>query len=184
MSFAGEWLWRYGNKEDALWSQIIFSKYGSSHGGWTTREITGPYGVSLWKHIRKEWENFACHLLFEVRDGSKTKFWTDTWCGTCSLKDAYLELFHIARNKEVFVGDHIRYQNEVVSWVLNFTRHAQDWELESVSSFLELLYSSSAKGHGEDRMCWNGSSKDGFQVKAYYKVLLPNAGLEVPWKSI
>ena len=84
----------------------------------------------------------------------------------------------------MFVGDHIRYQNEVVSWVLNFTRHAQDWELESISSFLELLYSSSAKGHGEDRMCWNGSSKDGFQVKAYYKVLLPNAGLEVPWKSI
>ena len=33
-------------------------------------------------------------------------------------------------------------------------------------------------------MCWNGSSKDGFQVKAYYKVLLPTAGTEVPWKSI
>ena len=85
----------------------------------------------------------------------------------------------------MLVGDHIHYQNEVVSWVLNFTCHAQDWELESVSFFFfQFLYSSSAKGHGEDRMCWNGSSKDGFQVKAYYKVLLPTAGTEVPWKSI
>ena len=56
--------------------------------------------------------------------------------------------------------------------------------LGSVSSFLELLYLSSAKGHGEDRMCWRGSSKDGFQVKAYYKVLLPIAVPVVPWKSI
>uniref|UniRef100_A0A2N9F873 Reverse transcriptase zinc-binding domain-containing protein n=1 Tax=Fagus sylvatica TaxID=28930 RepID=A0A2N9F873_FAGSY len=114
----------------------------------------------------------------------KTKFWTDTWCGTCSLKDAYPKRFRIARNKEASVGDHICYQNEVVSWVPNFTPHAQDWELESISSFLELLYSSSTKGHGEDRMCLNGSSKDGFQVTAYYEVLLPTAGTEVPWKSI
>jgi hypothetical protein len=119
-----------------------------------------------------------------VGDGSQTKFWTDTWCGTCSLKDAYPKRFRIARNKEAFVGDHICYQNEVVSWVPNFTPHAQDWELESISSFLELLYSSSTKGHGEDRMCLNGSSKDGFQVTAYYEVLLPTAGTEVPWKSI
>jgi hypothetical protein len=94
------------------------------------------------------------------------------------------KLFHIARNKEALILDHIRYQNGGVIWNLNFTRHAQDWELEAVSSFLELLYSSSAKGHGEDRMCWKGHSKDGFQVKNYYNILLPTAGLLGPWKRI
>ena len=48
----------------------------------------------------------------------------------------------------------------------------QDWELESVNSFLEVLYSSSAKGHREDRMCWRRGSKDGFRVKSYYRAIL------------
>jgi hypothetical protein len=78
----------------------------------------------------------------------------------------------------------MRYQNGGVYWDLNFTRHAQDWELEAVFSFMELLYSSSAKGHGEDRMCWRGHSKDGFQVKSYYNLLLPPAGYLGPWKRI
>uniref|UniRef100_A0A2N9GC88 GATA-type domain-containing protein n=1 Tax=Fagus sylvatica TaxID=28930 RepID=A0A2N9GC88_FAGSY len=101
-----------------------------------------------------------------------------------SLKDGFPELFRIARNKEALVRDHIRYQNGGVYWDLNFTRHAQDWELEAVFSFMELLYSSSAKGHGEDRMCWRGHSKDGFQVKSYYNLLLPPPGHLGPWKRI
>jgi hypothetical protein len=117
----GKWLWRYGKEEDALWRQVICSRYGSSHGGWTTREVAGPHGFSLWKLIRKEWGTFAWHVHFEVGDGSKTKFWTDVWCGTCSLKEAYPGLFCIARNKEAFVMEHLHYQNEVVSWVFNFT---------------------------------------------------------------
>ena len=80
--------------------------------------------------------------------------------------------------------DHMRFQNGAVSWVLNFTRPAQDWELESISSFLDLLYSSSAKGQGEDKLCWQGSTSGGFQVKAYYNAILPTAGHIIPWKSI
>uniref|UniRef100_A0A2N9J333 Reverse transcriptase zinc-binding domain-containing protein n=1 Tax=Fagus sylvatica TaxID=28930 RepID=A0A2N9J333_FAGSY len=40
------------------------------------------------------------------------------------------------------------------------------------------------KGHGEDRMCWRGHSKDGFQVKSYYNLLFPSAGHLGPWKQI
>ena len=109
----GKWLWRYGNEEDAFWSHLIFVKYG--------REVNGPYGISLWKHIRKGWGSFACHLHFEVGDGTKTKFWDDIWCGTCSLRNAFLELHRIARHKDAVVGDLIQFQNGVVSWVLDFT---------------------------------------------------------------
>jgi hypothetical protein len=49
----GKWLWRYGTETDAFWRSIIFSKYGDSQGGWINREVHGPHGVSLWKHIRK-----------------------------------------------------------------------------------------------------------------------------------
>uniref|UniRef100_A0A2N9IM68 30S ribosomal protein S13, chloroplastic n=1 Tax=Fagus sylvatica TaxID=28930 RepID=A0A2N9IM68_FAGSY len=87
----GKWLWRYENEADAFWRKLIFSKYGNSHGDWTIRE---------------------------VGDGSKTRFWTDIWCGTCSLKDGFPELFCMARNKEALVRDHIRYQNGVCLGIL------------------------------------------------------------------
>ena len=158
----GKWLWRYENEVDAFWRKLIFSKYGNSHGDWTIREVLGPYGVSLWKHIRKDWGHFAKHVHVEVGDGAKTRFWTDIWCGTCSLKDGFPKLYRIAWNKAALVMDHLHYHNESVSWEFNFTRHAQDWEIDAIASFLELLSSSSVKGYGEDRMCWRGSSKDGF----------------------
>jgi hypothetical protein len=180
----GKWLWRFGTNQDAFWRKIIISKYGSLHGGWTTREVSGPYGVSLWKHIRKEWGNCSRFLHFEVGDGTRVKFWSDKCCGTCSLKDAFPELYRIARNKEAFVGNHLQYQNAVVSWDLNFTQSVQDWEIESASSFLELLYLRSAKGYGSDVICWDGSIMKGFQVKSYYKALIPNHHRLVPWKSI
>uniref|UniRef100_A0A2N9HE33 Uncharacterized protein n=1 Tax=Fagus sylvatica TaxID=28930 RepID=A0A2N9HE33_FAGSY len=180
----GKWLWRYGTETDAFWRSIIFSKYGDPQGGWITREAHGPYGVSLWKHIRKDWERFARHVYVEVGDGAKTRFWTDSWCGQGSLKDGYPELYRIARNKEALVKDHMQYHNERVSWDFNFTRHAQDWELDAVASFLELLSSSSVKGYGEDRLCWRGASKEGFKVRSYYKYLSSSAGTAVPWKRI
>jgi hypothetical protein len=105
--------------------------------------------VSLWKTIRKEWGNFVKYVNFEVGDGTKIKFWQDIWCGSCSLKEGYPDLFHIARDKEALVVDHMCFENGDVSWVLNFTQPVQDWELESKTSFLKLLYSSSAKGQGE-----------------------------------
>uniref|UniRef100_A0A2N9FIH8 Reverse transcriptase zinc-binding domain-containing protein n=1 Tax=Fagus sylvatica TaxID=28930 RepID=A0A2N9FIH8_FAGSY len=177
------------------WQRMYLSKRGGGGIGegkkfhlinWhvTTREVHEPHGVILWKHIRKDWGHFARHVHVEVGDGAKTRFWTDIWCGTCSLKDGFPELYRIARNKEALVMDHLHYHNDSVSWDLNFTWHAQDWELDAVASFLELLSSSSVKGYGEDRICWRGSSKEGFQVRNYCKNLLPSAGILVPWKKI
>ena len=76
------------------------------------------------------------------------------------------------------------FRNDEVHWALDFTRPVQDWELESVSSFLDLLYSIHATGQGVDKMCWLGSTTKGFQVKSYYVTLLTNTNQIVPWKSI
>ena len=157
----GKWLWRFGNEREALWRQVIVAKYGISHGGWTSGEIGGPNGVSLWKNIRKEWATFSCSLSYEIGDGSTVGFWTDRWCGSCSLKEAYPELFRITRNKEALVREHLQYHNGEVSWVMNFIRPIQDWEEESISSFLDVLYSSSVKGYRLDKVCWRGSQEKG-----------------------
>ena len=48
----GKWLWRYGMETDALWRRVIEAKYGNIWGGWCTKKVTSPYGVSLWRYIR------------------------------------------------------------------------------------------------------------------------------------
>ena len=115
-------------------------------------------------------------------NGTRIKFWTDPWCESGPLKEAFPELYNISRDKEAWVVDHLDYQNEVVTWSLNFIRPAHDWELEMISSFMDVLYHSSVKGWGPDKVWWQRSSGKGFKVKFFYKALLPSSGISVPWK--
>jgi hypothetical protein len=100
------------------------------------------------------WEKFSQFFKFEVGVGSQTRFWLDFWCGEGPLKDTYPELFWLARNKNALVGDYMDSRNGCLHWELQFSCSVQYWELESVSTFLDLLYSAKVKGHGEDIPIW------------------------------
>ena len=50
--------------------------------------------------------------------------------------------------------------------------------------FMDILYQSGVKGYGPDKVWWQGTSGKRFQVKLFYKALLPSIGLSIPWKSI
>jgi hypothetical protein len=54
--------------------------------GWCSKVVTRPYGVSLWKHIRRGWDTFSSFVTIEVGDGSQTRFWHDIWCEGSSSK--------------------------------------------------------------------------------------------------
>ena len=43
-------------------------------GGWCSKEVGGPYGVGMWKCIRKGWDNFKQHVRFKVGNGPKYYF--------------------------------------------------------------------------------------------------------------
>jgi len=45
------------------------------------------------------------------------------------------------RDRESLVANHLQNCNGCVHWVLNFIQTIHDWELESISSFLDLIYS-------------------------------------------
>jgi hypothetical protein len=55
----GKWLWRYVTESEALWYKIIKEEYEEQDGGWVSKEVSGPFGVGLWKHIRWGWDLFA-----------------------------------------------------------------------------------------------------------------------------
>ena len=46
-------------------------------GGWCSSSFFGPYRVSLWKNIRREWHSLSRFIIYEIGDGSKVQFWLD-----------------------------------------------------------------------------------------------------------
>lgn len=66
------------------------------------------------------------------------------------------------------MADHLQIRNASIHWELDSSRSVQDWELESIVSYLDLLYSSSVKGRGADCLCWLGPTLKGFAVSSYF----------------
>ena len=64
----------------------------------------------------------------------------------------------MARNKEASVPELISFSLDSYHWNISFTQLGQDWELESIASFMDLLYSGVWKGDGADKLCWKLSS--------------------------
>jgi hypothetical protein len=37
---------------------VVEAKYDSLSGSWCSKKVAGPFGVGVWKHIRREWRVF------------------------------------------------------------------------------------------------------------------------------
>ena len=127
---------------------------------------------------------FARNVRFEVGLGSKILFWHDTWCDNQPLKHTFPSLFSIARYKEAWVKDNFIWRNGVVEWNVIFVCAVQDWELDVISSFFEMLYSCRISQGIVDHIRWSPSKKGLFEVKLFYKALSSQNYEVFPWKSI
>uniref|UniRef100_A0A2N9G078 Reverse transcriptase domain-containing protein n=1 Tax=Fagus sylvatica TaxID=28930 RepID=A0A2N9G078_FAGSY len=114
----------------------------------------------------------------------------DMWGGWCSqlsrgaYGEAFPTLFFIALNKEAAVAEYMQFSHGNLHWEVKFVRNLQDWELDSLVSFLSRLYSVSINDSGLDRMCWQRDSKTEFSVHSYYCCLhVPNP-VQFPWKGV
>ena len=124
------------------------------------------------------------HILYDIGDGSRVKFWQDRWCGESPLAVSYPDLFRFCRNKEASVVELMKSPNGVLFWDVSFFRGVHVRELAALSSFMETIYSSSIRGFGEDKMCWIPSKDKGFLVKDYYRILAGPTIVGFPRSSI
>ena len=57
-------------------------------------------------------------------------------------------------------------------------------ELESLSAFMDLIYSSFVKGGGLDKLCWRLDKGRDFEVCGYYLSLSLSTSTSFPWKLV
>jgi hypothetical protein len=79
-----------------------------------------------------------CHTRFEMKDGSKIRFWHDQWRGNVTLKEAFLDLFGIAYAKDAFVAAHLEFYSGSNQWNVNFAKAAHNWEVDVFASFFKM----------------------------------------------
>ena len=150
----------------ALWRRVIDSKYGSVCSG-TQIECRVLMGLVCWKYIRKGLSDFCCFIIFKVGDGSSIKFWHDPWCEGLPSKNNFPEQYNIANNMEASVAELLSFSAGNYHWNINFIQPVQDWELELVVSFMELIFSGSLRRNVTYKICWKLLPRGTFDVRSY-----------------
>jgi hypothetical protein len=92
-----KWAWRLSQDEDAIWATLIRAKYRNADNLWAS---SGLGGSQFWKSLNKIKHYFALGAKFVVRNGIRTRFWLDWWCGDAPLKDRFPLLFSICELPE------------------------------------------------------------------------------------
>ncbi|XP_065624091.1 galacturonokinase [Quercus suber] len=74
---------------------------------------------------------------------------------------------------EASVVDLMQFTNGVLHWDLHIVWAIQDWELESLMTFMDIIYGLGIRGIGEDKMFWKLDKKKGFKTKEHKLVHPP-----------
>jgi hypothetical protein len=73
---------------------------------------------------------------------------------------------------------------DLFHWKQSFIRIVQDWEVEPLDCFFDLLLLFKNSLGEVDRMLWTLASSHGFTVKRYYKTLQLGECCSFPWKIL
>lgn len=86
---------------------------------------------------------FSLHAQL-IRKLLSLMVWVPEWCGDCTLQEAFPELHSFRHDKEssscIFLTN--------ASLGQQFPRAIQDWELQPLTAFINLIYSMPLKGEG------------------------------------
>ncbi len=180
----GKWLWRFGEEGDRLWKRVLIARYGAACGGWSTGLVRGSHGCGLWKGIMQGWERFNAHLRYKVGIGDRVRLWHDQWCGDVTLKEAYPVLYECASNQAATIDEVVVRDNGRMEWNVIFKRNFNDWELNDVVSFLNLIQSHLPFRELADGIRWNLTKSGIFDVRSFYSALRNSNPVAFPWKSV
>jgi hypothetical protein len=106
---------------------------------------------------------------FNVKDGSQTRFWADTWLGNKPLKDRFLGLFNIVRKKQDTIATVMRSPLLHISFRRNLVgANLTNWL--RIVAFLRQVNLLQER----DVFVWGLKASGAFTVKSMYAALINN----------
>ena len=146
--------------------------------------MRGGFGVGLWKEIRKEWPLLLQNASISLGDESRVSFWKDVWCCEEALCLAFPSLFNLAAQKDAMAAKLWDRNRGEGGWNPIFLRSFNDWEMEEVERFWQVLHKQKIRPFIEDKILIKGSRNDAFSVKIMYRVLDCSPQVAFPSRSI
>ncbi|WMV13212.1 hypothetical protein MTR67_006597 [Solanum verrucosum] len=98
-------------------------------------------------------------------DGGKTLFWEEVWAGQASLKASFPELFSLSLQKVATVKE----MRDAQGWNLKFRRPLNDWEVNRMVEFLNILERYKELSNREDKLLWAPDTQGRFSVGTAYR---------------
>ena len=100
------------------------------------------------------------------------------------MKNNFPEQYNIANNMEASVAELLSFSAGNYHWNINFIQPVQDWELELVVSFMDLIFSGSLRRNVTYKICWKLLPRGTFDVRSYYKALQLLNSFSFTWKPL
>jgi hypothetical protein len=159
-----KWLVNLLNTE-GIWQSLLTNKYLNSKS--LTQVTAKPHDSHFWRGLMRIKDEVLAKGSFDIKDGTNTRFWKDTWVGDKPLKVTYPSLYNIVRDRHATVSKvmsacplNISFRralvgNKLLDW-LNFVAKVSNVELVD----------------GSDYFKWNLTTSGLFSVRSLYLHLM------------
>jgi hypothetical protein len=183
ISLLTKWRWRLLSNDQAVWKDVVKSKYGNGAIGQPVLgEDVKPWFSSLWwrdicsigVNLDQNW--FRLGVFKKLGNGLQTSFWSAIWVGDLTLRDRFPRLFSISSQKDCSVADIRRGSNGSVGWDLRWRRRFFVWEQTLLHDMMELI-NPVTLSIVDDGWGWRPEGGDAFTVKSTYHLV---SSLTVP----
>ncbi|XP_028069533.1 uncharacterized protein LOC114272061 [Camellia sinensis] len=183
--------------DNALWKQVICSKYLEVGRGWWPLPVENNKLSMIWRDIvgvaglcRELVNFFKQNIVMDIGDGRRTKFWIDIWVGNTCLKDEFPRLFSMSLDKTETVAGVRSRGIGIQEWRLNFRRVLFQWEVKELGRLNLFLFNAPVLRFGRlDSIKWKANKYGLYTVASAYnwnvlssKVISTVAGFI--WKNV
>jgi len=159
-----KWLVNLLNPE-GIWQSLLRNKYLSSKS--LTQVAAKPNDSHFWRGLMHIKDEVLANGSFDIKDGTNTRFWDDTWVGDKPLKVKYPSLYNIVREPHATVSKVMTTSPLNISFrrALVDNKLAEWLSLVARISNVELV-------EGSDYFRWSLTKSGLFSVRSMYLYLI------------
>ena len=168
VSFVFKWWWKLLTNHHSRWVIVVLHNYYCRGRSLDLQDKLLGRVLPFWRGVLKTMNAFKIGLRICCGQGISVKFWKDCWLGEIPLALAFLNLFDMEADKNIWVSSQIQ-END---WVISFRHPLSPTRLQMLALLVGAL-----QGHTfrdtPDQVIWKVDFSASFIISSQYKLLQP-----------